>query len=137
VGENAQRVHRYCEAFNRAAKSGDPGELLSFLSDDVVWEALEDAPDAGTYRGPEDMRGYFEDWQGTVDDMHLEEGEVTEVGDFVVADLRARGSIKGTDASMDFPYAIAVRFADDKIVEGREFRERAEALAYAESECTR
>jgi ketosteroid isomerase-like protein len=134
VGENAQLLHRYFEVINRAAQSGDPGELLSLFSDDIVWEAMEDAPDAGTYRGPEGMRGYFEDWQETVDDMHAEEGELTEVGDFIVADVRARATIKGTDAPMDFRYTIAVRIADGKIVEGKEFRERADALAYAESD---
>jgi uncharacterized protein len=134
VGENAQLLHRYLEAVNRAAKNGDLGELLSFFSDDVVWEAVEDAPDAGTYRGPEGMRSYFEDWLGTVDDIHFEEGEVTEVGNFIVADIRARATIKGTDAAMDLPYAIAVRIADGKIVEGKEFREREDALAYAESD---
>jgi ketosteroid isomerase-like protein len=134
VGENTQLLHRYLEAVNRAAKSGDLGETLTFFSDDVVWKAVEDAPDAGTYRGPEGMRGYFEDWLNTVDDAHLEEGEMTEAGDFVVADVRARAAIKGTDAQMELPYAIAVRFADGKIVEGKEFRERADALSFAESD---
>lgn len=134
MGENAELLHRYLEAVDRAAQSGDLGEWLSFFSDDVVWEAVEDAPDAGTYQGPEGMRGYFRDWLETVDYMHFEEGEVTEVGDFIVADVRARASIKGTDAAIELPYAIAVRIADGKIVMGKEFRERADALAYAESD---
>jgi ketosteroid isomerase-like protein len=134
VGENAQLLHRYLEALNRAAKSGDLKKPLSFFSEDVVWEAVEDAPDAATYRGPEGMRGYFEDWLEIVDDARFEEGEVTETGDFIIADIRARAAIKGTDAQMELPYAIAVRFADGKIVEGKEFRERADALAYAESD---
>jgi ketosteroid isomerase-like protein len=134
VGENARLFHRYLEVIDRAAQSGDLGEWLTLFSDDVVWEAVEDAPDAGTYRGPEGMRGYFEDWLGTVDYMRIEKGEVTEVGDFVVADVRARANIKGTDAPMDFPYAIAVRIADGKIARGKEFRERADAVAYAEAE---
>jgi uncharacterized protein len=137
VGENAELLHRYTEVIDRAAQDGELGEWLSFFSDDVVWEAVEDAPDAGTYRGPEGMRGYFEDWLETVDYMNFEIGEVTEVGDFVVADIRARATIKGTDAAMDLPYAIAVRIADGKIVEGKEFRERADALAYAESDGSR
>jgi ketosteroid isomerase-like protein len=134
VGENARLIHRYFEVFNRAAQSGDPGVLLSCFSDDLVWEALEDAPDAGTYRGPEGMRGYFEDWLATVDDMRADEGELTEVGDFVVADIRARATIQGSDAPKDVPYAIAARIADGKIVEGKEFRERADALAYASTQ---
>jgi ketosteroid isomerase-like protein len=132
MGENAQLLHRYLEALNRAGRNGDLGEALSFFSDDVVWEAVEDAPDAGTYRGPEGMRGYFEDWLETVDDGHFESGEVTEAGDFIVADIRVRANIKGTDAPMELPYAIAVRVAGGKIVEGKEFRERADALAYAD-----
>jgi uncharacterized protein len=137
VGENAESLHRYFEGLNRAAQSGDLGESLSFFSDDAVWEAMEDAPDAGTYRGHEGMRRYFEDWLQTVDDMHFEEGEVTEVGAFIVADTRLRASIKGTNAPMDLPYVIAALIVDGKIVQGKEFRERADALAYAESKSSR
>ena len=133
MGENAQLLHRYFEAINRAMQSGDLEEPLSFFSDEVVWEAVEDAPDAGTYRGPEGMRGYYEDWLETVDDLRFEEGEVTEMGDFVVADARMRATIKGTDAPMDLVFSAAARIADGKVVEGKEFRERADALAYAES----
>jgi ketosteroid isomerase-like protein len=134
VGENAELFHRYTEVLDRAAHSGELGEWLSFFSDDVVWQAVEDAPDAGTYRGLDGLRGYLEDWLETVDYMSFEVGGVKEVGDFVVADIRTRATIKGTDAAMELPYALVVRIADGKIVEGKEFRERADALAYAESD---
>jgi ketosteroid isomerase-like protein len=133
MGANADLMSGYFEIVDRAVQSGDFEEWLSTFSEDVVWEAVEDAPDAGTYRGHAGLRSYFEDWLQIVDEMRFEAGEVTEVGDFVVSDTRARAKIKGTDAPIDIPYVIAARIADGKIVQGKEFRERDDALAYAKA----
>ena len=55
----------FTEFGNLGSAPGDIDRWLSHFSNDVVWEALEDAPDAGTYRGHEGIRGYAEDWLGT------------------------------------------------------------------------
>jgi ketosteroid isomerase-like protein len=133
MSENVDLLRRYFDAINRAGRSGDLEEWLSFFSEDVVWEAIEDAPDAGTYRGRDGLRGYFQDWLETVDNMRFERGEITDLGDFVVAEIRATATIKGTDAVMDLPYAFAVRIEAGKIAQGKEFRERDDALAYAKA----
>jgi ketosteroid isomerase-like protein len=44
------------------AEVGGFDAWLDFFSEEIVWEAVEDAPDAGTYRGHEGIRGYLEDW---------------------------------------------------------------------------
>jgi ketosteroid isomerase-like protein len=51
---------------NRAAESGQLDGWLAFFSEDITLEAVEDAPDAGTYRGHDGIRGYLEDWTSTV-----------------------------------------------------------------------
>jgi ketosteroid isomerase-like protein len=59
---------------NRAAESGQFDGWLEFFSEGIEWEAVEDAPDAGTYRGHAGIRGYLEDWISTVDGFHPEIG---------------------------------------------------------------
>jgi ketosteroid isomerase-like protein len=137
MGTTADLIRRYFEVLDRAGRSGEIEEWLSFISEDVVWEAMEDAPDAGTYRGHAGLRVYFEDWLATVDPLSVEGGEPTEVGDFFVSDIRMTAAIKGTDSEMDLSYAIAIRITDGKIVSGKEFRDRDEAIAYAEANSAR
>jgi ketosteroid isomerase-like protein len=127
---SADLVRGYTDALNRAARTGDHDEWLAHFSDEVEWEAIEDAPDAGTYRGHAGLRGYLEDWLGTVDNLHFDLGEVTAVGDGIAFETRVTALVKGTDTQMELPYAIAIKLADGKIMHGKEFRERAEALAY-------
>ena len=66
-GPNARLAREVLLATNRAAETGRLDDWLNFFSQDIVWEAAEDAPDAGTYRGHEGILGYFEDWLNTVD----------------------------------------------------------------------
>lgn len=132
-GANADLMRRYWETGDRVGQGGDPEQWIAFLSEDVTWEALEDAPDAGTYRGVDGMQGYIRDWLETVDDIHFEVGEITELGDFVVTSQLMTATVKGTDAKMELRYSVAVRIADGKVVHGKEFREREEAIAYAQA----
>src|SRR5437773_12094266 len=102
-------------------RSGQLDGWLEFFSEEIEWEAVEDAPDAGTYRGHAGIRGYFEDWISTVDGIRWEIGEVTEVGDSgVVADTRVRARVKDTDSEMVFDYSQAFWIADGKITRIKE-----------------
>ena len=133
-GSNARLVRETWAEGKRAAESGQLDGWLEFFSEEIEWEAVEDAPDAGTYRGHASIRGYFEDWLSTVDGFKPEVVDVTEVGDrLVVADTRIRGRVKGTDSELVFDYSTAVRIAGDRIAHIKEFREHDSALAYAEA----
>jgi ketosteroid isomerase-like protein len=133
-GANVRLIHEGWAEGNRAAESGQFDVWLGFFSEDIEWEAVEDAPDAGTYRGHDGIRGYFEDWICTVDGFKAEIRELTEVGDSrLVADARIRGRVKGTDSETVFDYSQALLIADGKITHIKEFREHDDALAYAEA----
>lgn len=131
-GTNVWLIREVLSAGNRAAETGRLDGWLGFFSDDIVWEAVEDAPDAGTYRGHEGIRGYFEDWLDTVDGVRIELRELTEVGDRMVADIRFNARIKGTDTEMAFDYSQVSLIEDGKVAHIKEFREHDDALAYAE-----
>ncbi|MBN2871986.1 MAG: nuclear transport factor 2 family protein, partial [Halothiobacillaceae bacterium] len=87
---------------------------------------------AGTYRGHEGIRGYFEDWLDTVDGFRIELRGLTEVGDCFVADVCFTARIKGTDNEMALDYWQVSLIEDGKITRIKEFREHDDAVAYAE-----
>jgi uncharacterized protein len=116
--------------FDRAAEVGGFDTWLDFVSEEIVLEAVEDAPDAGTYRGHEGIRDYFEDWLETVDGFHNELHGLTELGAGVVADVRLSGRIKGTDNEMTFDYSQASLIEDGKVARIKEFREHDDAVAW-------
>jgi ketosteroid isomerase-like protein len=135
-GANAKLIRDMFSAANRAAETeslDDADDLLRFFSEDIVWEAAEDAPDAGTYRGHEGVRGYVQDWLDTVDGFRNELRELTEVGDRVVADIRFSARIKGTDTEMALDYAQVSLIEGGKIIHIKEFLEHDAAAAYAEA----
>jgi uncharacterized protein len=132
-GHNARLVREIFSAANRAAETGEFDDWLNFYSEDIVWEAAEDAPDAGTYRGHRGIRGYLQDWLDTVDGARSEMRGLTEVGDRVVVDLRAHARIKGTDTDMALDYSSVSLIEDGKITHVKEFLKRDDAFAYAET----
>ena len=114
----------------------DTGSLegwISMFSEDIVWEAIEDAPDAGVYRGHDEVRGYFEDWRATVDAMRFEVPDLEEVGDWVVGHTILTARVKGTGSEMILDYWQAMLVRGRKISRVKEFREREEAIAYAKA----
>jgi ketosteroid isomerase-like protein len=56
--ENVERVHEAVEAINR----GDFDAALDAAHPDLEWRTLDAFPDAGTYRGPEGVREFFQAW---------------------------------------------------------------------------
>ena len=129
-GANAELIRRFIAETNRVAEVGGFDAWLDFFSEEIVWEAAEDAPDAGTYRGHEGIRGYFEDWLETVDGFHNELRGLTEPGAGVVADVSFSGRIKGTDDEMTFDYSQASPIEDGKLARIKEFREHDDAVAW-------
>ena len=115
----------------------EPGVIdawLKHFSDDVVWEAIEDAPDAGTYRGHAGIRGYVEDWIATVDEPHVDLQEVSEVAGCVIGHCGFAARIKGTEHELALDYWQVWGLDDEgRIRRVKEFREREQAVAFAEA----
>ena len=120
-GANAELIRKLFADANRVDEVGGVGAWLDFFSEEMVWEAVVDAPDAGTYRGHEGIRGYLEDWFETVDGLHNELRGLTELGAGVVADIRFSGRIKGTESEMTFDYSQASLIENGRARTSRSF----------------
>jgi ketosteroid isomerase-like protein len=129
-GANAELVRRVFAEANRVAEVGGFDAWLDFFSEQIVWEAVDDAPDAGTYGGHKGIRGYLEDWLETVDGFHNDLRGLTELEAGVVADVRFSARIKGTDNEMALDYSQASLIEDGKVARIKEFRKHDDAVAW-------
>jgi ketosteroid isomerase-like protein len=111
-----------------AWRDGDVTRALAFLDPEVVWEAIPDAPDAGTYRGHAGARRYMEDWLGDFDIHAMDFQEVIEAEDRLVVVQCARATGKGSGVETRLNYAVAYWFRDDRILAIKEFRTKGEAI---------
>ena len=103
---------------------------LQHVDPDIVWEAIPDVPDAGTYRGHAGVRRYMEDWLGDFDFRGMELKEAVDGQDRLVAGL-GRGTGKGSGVETEINYAVAYWLRTGKIVQVKEFRTKDEALEAA------
>jgi ketosteroid isomerase-like protein len=110
---------------------GDVARALEYVDPVIVWEAIPDAPDAGTYRGHAGVRRYMEDWIGDFDFLPMEFKEVVEGDDRLVISQCGRATGKGSGIQTEIHYAVAYWLRDGSIVEIREFRTKEEALEAA------
>jgi ketosteroid isomerase-like protein len=124
VRTNSQIVRRVYKSWF----DGDVTSALDCLDPKIVWEAIPDAPDAGTYRGHAGVRRYMEDWLGDFDLHSMDFEEIIEVEDRLVAVQRARATGKGSGVETQLHYVVAYWFRDNRVIEIREFRTKAEAL---------
>jgi ketosteroid isomerase-like protein len=95
----------------------------------IKWHPLEGA---GVVSGHAAMRRYYAEWVETMEDLRGDvEETVVEDGDRVVVLIRnsGRGRVSGVPASGSYFVTCVVR--DGRIVSGREFATRDEAIAAA------
>jgi ketosteroid isomerase-like protein len=126
--ENVQIIVDTAAAFNRRDDA-----WLECWADDIDYRAVEGAPDdPGPIRGKAGMRAYLQDWLDTFDQFKVEPLEVIDVGQGqVVAVFRNSGRAKLSGVESDLTFAVLYTVRDGKIVRGREYWTREEALEAA------
>jgi ketosteroid isomerase-like protein len=85
------------------------------------------------YRGHDEVRHYVEDWLATMEDLRIELFDPAEIGDHVVAAVRAsgRGSASGLEIDTSFCQVWTVRDGAAVAMEEHPGREQGEAAARA------
>ena len=126
--ENVEVVRAAFEAWER----GGLDALSEFWDARIDWRAAEGAiDDAGPIRGADAMRAYLQDWLDDFDEMRVEPEELIDAGEQVVAVQRISARAKASGIETELRYAVVYTVRDGKIVRGREYWERAQALEAA------
>jgi ketosteroid isomerase-like protein len=125
----SKREEAVWRLYNEGWAAGNFAILDELLDPAVVWTAIEDAPDAGTYKGYEGVRRYWLDWLHDFDMHPFEIEETIESGDRLVCVQRGTTTGKGSGVRTEIRYACVYTFGDDgRIVELNEYATREEAL---------
>ena len=124
--ENVEIVRRSWQAF------ADEGldALMEFCDREIDWRAIEGAPDdVGEMQGTEAVRRYYQDWLDTFEDITTNPTELLDVGDDrVVALLHVTGRARLSGIATELRYAVVYTLRGGKILHGREYADRQEAL---------
>ncbi|HWG07897.1 MAG TPA: nuclear transport factor 2 family protein [Solirubrobacteraceae bacterium] len=127
--ENVELVRRTWTAF----AAGGLDALEEFWDEEIDWRAMEGAPDdVGEIRGRQAMRRYLQDWVDTFDGITTTPTELIDLGDDrVVALLHVTGRARLSGIETELRYAVVYTLRDGKVVRGREYGDRQEALEAA------
>jgi ketosteroid isomerase-like protein len=126
VERNAQVIADCLEAYAERGLDG----MAEYWDDEINWRAIEGAPDdVGEMQGPERVRRYFQEWVDMFEGITNVAEEVIDLGDNrVLAVQRAGGRAKLSGAETEILFAVVYTLRDGKIVRGREYLNRGEAL---------
>ena len=125
--ENVEIVRKVYDAWSRS----DPSQAFDYLDPDVVWEAIEDATDAGTYRGHSGVKRHMDDWLQDFEDFAVEFGQPVEVDGRLVLEQWWRNRGKGSGLKTEIRYAAVYTFRGGKVFTVKEYNTCAEALEAA------
>jgi ketosteroid isomerase-like protein len=119
-------VRRQFEAFG----TGDLDMVAAFWDPDIDWRAVEGAADdVGLMKGTEALRRYYEHWVEAFDELGAEVEEVIfESGERCAVAVRNWGRPRGSNAVVQGRYFVVCTVRDGRIVSGREYETRAQAL---------
>jgi ketosteroid isomerase-like protein len=125
--ESVEIVRKVYDAWSR----GDPSQAFDFLDPEIVWEAIEDAPDAGSYRGHSGVKRYMADWLQDFEGFAFEFGQPVELNGRLVLEQWARNRGKGSGLQTEIHYAAVYTFRRGRVFTVKEYNSYAEALEAA------
>jgi ketosteroid isomerase-like protein len=127
--ENVERVRKAVEALN----DHDIASALNLAHPEIEWRTLDAFPDAGTYRGPEEVLSFYRAWLDTFKGfrLHLEHCDPLDqhrvLGRFRVS---GEGAESGVEVESP-PFFQLMEFRDDLLIRARMFQTESEALEAA------
>ena len=120
---NVEVVRKLLQAFGRR----DADAMVALLHADMLFEpSPTGARPYRTYIGPEGMRQYVEDVDATWERLDVTIQEYRHAGSYVLAFGRIYAATRGS--VVDDPATFVWRLDDGKVVWGKVFRNREEAL---------
>jgi ketosteroid isomerase-like protein len=121
-----EEIERTRAAFESLAQTGefDP----DWFDPDVRWHLRADLPDSETLVGRDRLMQFLSEWTEAFQEPRFDVEELIDAGDRVVAVLRMRGRVRGSDQEVDMPEAHVYKRLNGKTVEAWEYGTKAEAL---------
>jgi ketosteroid isomerase-like protein len=115
----------------QALADGGLDAMAEYWDEEINWRAIEGAPDdVGEMHGRERVRRYFQEWVDLFEGITNVAEELVDLGDDrVLALQRASGRAKLSGAETEMRFAVVYTLRDWKIASGREYMDRAQALA--------
>ncbi len=105
-------------AFDR----GDFEGVLELFLPDVIWRQPEGVPEAGTFHGTAEVRGWFRQWGEIFDEVRIEASDYVRVNDAtLLARVQLRGVGRGSGAPVELRFAQAWTFRGDRVALVREY----------------
>lgn len=114
-----------------AMARGEIDRVFEMVDPEIEWETSPNLPDAGVYRGREEIRAFLVEQREVVwggNDMAVEIERALDCGDDVLLFLRVRGKGSHTGIPLDVRIANLVTIRDGKAVRVKVFPDRQEAL---------
>jgi ketosteroid isomerase-like protein len=114
----------------KAFADGGLDAMAEFWDEDINWRAIENAPDdVGEMQGPEAVRRYLGEWVAMFDNLTVVPEELLDVDeDRVIAVQHVTGRAKASGVETELRLAVVYTVRDGKIVRGREYIDRDQAL---------
>jgi ketosteroid isomerase-like protein len=112
-----------------ALNRGDVEAMLARMDPDFEWRPLEKSPVSRNYRGHEQVRRYVEDWLSTFDNLRLELGQPSAVGDHVVVVVRGHGRGRASGVELINHFCQVWTLRQGRAVRMEEYATRDEGLA--------
>jgi uncharacterized protein len=111
-----------------AVNRGDWDSAFRAAHPDFEWKTADQVPLAGTYRGPEEVRQFFEDQRKAFDEVLFEPEQFFERGDRIVVFVQGRLRPRGSSAMVEMRIAHLWTMRDGKAARCEAFPAREEAL---------
>jgi ketosteroid isomerase-like protein len=117
-------------SYFRTFESGGVEAAAEFWDPDIEWRAMEGAADdVGVIRGHDALGRYYQDWIDTLAELRAEVTEVLfECGDRVAVVVRNSGRGRASGAAAEGRYFVTCLVRSGRIVTGREYATREQAL---------
>jgi len=126
--ENVEIVRRVIAAFIERDY-----ERLTDLSDpQVEYDVSRTSPESRVVCGPEEVLAVLQEWVDTWDEHQVELIELIDAGgERVVAVIRERGKLKGSDTWVEHPRGVVYTVRNQRVLRYEEHEDRAQALEAA------
>jgi ketosteroid isomerase-like protein len=126
--ENVEIVRRVIAAFIE----GDYERLTDLSDPQVEYDVSRTSPESRVVCGPEEVLAVLQEWVDTWDEHQVELIELIDAGgERVVAVIRERGKLKGSDTWVEHPRGVVYTVRNQRVLRYEEHEDRAQALEAA------